>query len=224
MKALLRLAMRVYPSWWRRRYAREFDALLEQLQPGWFELADVFTGALAMRIRTLGSIPAACALSGGLIGGIVAMKAPVMYASSATIRVAPHASGNTEDRTRRDLLPSLESALGPSTESKRATRVMVLASNDGSGSTLRLTYRHRNPAEAHRITQRLATALTTALTASTIVEAPQVPVSPVSPAPVVSISLGAAFGLVAGTCGLVLVRTRRRRSPSPRQFVVRRRW
>lgn len=87
---------------------------------------------------------------------------------------------------------------------------MVLAGNDGSGATLRLTSQHRSALEAHRVTQRLAAAITTALATSAIVEAPQLPVSPLSRAPVASIASGAAFGLVAGTCGLVLVRARRR--------------
>jgi hypothetical protein len=33
MKRLVRLAARLYPTWWRRRYAAEFEALLEDVTP-----------------------------------------------------------------------------------------------------------------------------------------------------------------------------------------------
>jgi hypothetical protein len=61
MKRLLGVAARLYPSWWRQRYESEFDALLEDVRPGWRELRDVITGALTMQIKTVGTIPVVCA-------------------------------------------------------------------------------------------------------------------------------------------------------------------
>jgi hypothetical protein len=63
MKWLCRFAARLYPSWWRRRYATEFEALLEDVTPGWRALFDVITGALTMQIKTPGTIPVVCALA-----------------------------------------------------------------------------------------------------------------------------------------------------------------
>ena len=51
MKRLIRLASRLYPSSWRRRYAREFEALLDDVKPGPRQLFDVLKGAIAMRVR-----------------------------------------------------------------------------------------------------------------------------------------------------------------------------
>jgi hypothetical protein len=51
MKRLIRLASWLYPSSWRRRYAREFEALLDDVKPGPRQLFDVLKGAIAMRVR-----------------------------------------------------------------------------------------------------------------------------------------------------------------------------
>jgi hypothetical protein len=51
MKRLMRLASWLYPSSWRRRYAREFKALLDDVKPGPLQLFDVLKGAIAMQVR-----------------------------------------------------------------------------------------------------------------------------------------------------------------------------
>jgi hypothetical protein len=48
MKRWVALAARLYPAAWRARYGQEFEALLEDLEPGWRELADVAGGAVIM--------------------------------------------------------------------------------------------------------------------------------------------------------------------------------
>ena len=60
MSPLFRWALCV-PRAWRVRYARELEALLDDLQPGCGELWDVFKGGLTMRITTWSSVPVACA-------------------------------------------------------------------------------------------------------------------------------------------------------------------
>ena len=49
MKTLLRWAVRLYPSAWRSRYAREFDALLDDISPTIRDVWDVFAEALKER-------------------------------------------------------------------------------------------------------------------------------------------------------------------------------
>ena len=49
MKRRMRLALWLYLSAWRERYAREFTALLEEARPGWREFWDVARGGLKMR-------------------------------------------------------------------------------------------------------------------------------------------------------------------------------
>ena len=46
MRYLIRCAAWLYPPRWRRRYGVEFDALLEDVRPGWRELLNVLKGAL----------------------------------------------------------------------------------------------------------------------------------------------------------------------------------
>lgn len=87
MKRFLHLAARLYPSWWRQRYAAEFAALIDDVNPGWRELPDVMNGALAMQIRTLRMIPVFCILAGIVAGGLIVIGMPARYSASATIRL-----------------------------------------------------------------------------------------------------------------------------------------
>jgi hypothetical protein len=43
------LATNLYPQAWFDRYGEEFQALLEDLDPGWRKFTDVVRGALKMR-------------------------------------------------------------------------------------------------------------------------------------------------------------------------------
>jgi len=52
MKRLIRLASWLYPTSWRRRYGREFEALLDEVKPGSRQLIDVLKGAISMQIRS----------------------------------------------------------------------------------------------------------------------------------------------------------------------------
>ena len=92
MKLWLRLAVRMYPADWRARYAREFDALLDDLEPAWRDVFDIFRGAIHMRLSTpaiylkLGAITAAL---GALVAGGVSFALPERYVSSAVMRISP---------------------------------------------------------------------------------------------------------------------------------------
>jgi hypothetical protein len=50
----IRFALALYPRWWRRRYGREMEALLEDSGAGWAALFDLARGALFVRIRDIG--------------------------------------------------------------------------------------------------------------------------------------------------------------------------
>jgi hypothetical protein len=69
MRILTWLAARLYPAWWRRRYGAEYDALLEEIRPGWRDLLSVLTGALMMQMRTVNVLAAVCGVIGALFGG-----------------------------------------------------------------------------------------------------------------------------------------------------------
>jgi capsular polysaccharide biosynthesis protein len=95
MKRWLRLAVRLYPAAWRARYASEFAALLDDLEPAWRDVYDIFRGAIHMRLSTpatylkLGAITAAL---GALVASGVSFTMPQRYVSSAVMRISPAAT------------------------------------------------------------------------------------------------------------------------------------
>lgn len=68
MKRLIRLASKLYPQLWWKRYGDEFHALLEDLNPQWRDVFDVLKGAMAMQITTWILIGVAFAGTGALAG------------------------------------------------------------------------------------------------------------------------------------------------------------
>jgi uncharacterized protein involved in exopolysaccharide biosynthesis len=87
MKRAIRFALRLYPRAWRSRYQPEFESLLEQLKPGWWELADVMKGAFVMRIRGWHNARTvlATALVGCLLALAVSFSLPKKYNATAVL-------------------------------------------------------------------------------------------------------------------------------------------
>jgi len=56
MRRILPFLIRLYPKAWRERYESEFTALLEDVDPGWRTLIDVFNGGVAMQLKTLSGL------------------------------------------------------------------------------------------------------------------------------------------------------------------------
>ncbi len=84
MRGLIRLAARLYPRAWRRRYGVEFAALIEDSGFGWRVLLDVVKEGMAMRFRAVDfRIVAACVLAGAAVAGVVAWKTPDRFWSTA---------------------------------------------------------------------------------------------------------------------------------------------
>jgi hypothetical protein len=213
MKRLFRLAVRLYPSWWRRRYASEFEALLADVKPGWRELFDVVNGAITMQIKTLGTIPVVCALAGAIVGGIIALRTPEVFASSATIHLKGRGIANGESATAQDLRVSVDKALGASRGTREATLVTFLR-GDSAQTTLRLTYLDRDPAQAQRVAETLTAAIandSSARAVSTeVINAPDLPRIPIEPDYPMTVASGSGVGLVAGALVLLFLRSRRR--------------
>lgn len=61
MRTLLRWAARLYPVTWRKRYAAEFDALLDDISPSLADLFNVLRDVL--RVRTSTSLNACLVLA-----------------------------------------------------------------------------------------------------------------------------------------------------------------
>src|SRR5579864_1364442 len=89
---LIRLAGRLYPASWRRRYSVEFEALLEDAGRDWRDVLDVLLGALKMQLTTwsLGKIAAAFGVACAVLCYTLSFVAlPDKYTSVCTLRLTP---------------------------------------------------------------------------------------------------------------------------------------
>src|SRR5260370_30078489 len=87
---LIRFAIRLYPASWRRRYAVEFAALLDDANRDWSDVLDVLLGALKMQTTTwtFGKIAASFAVAGAVLCGALSFLAvPDKYTSDAVLRL-----------------------------------------------------------------------------------------------------------------------------------------
>jgi hypothetical protein len=148
MRALIRAAARLYPSRWRKRYAREFDALIEDLEPTWLGLFNVVYGALAMQIKRMGVGAAACAAIGAVAAGGASLRMPETYASSATLRLPS---------TDEDFLQHAQQAnLAEPLELKKRAAVYIEVPDAKTRSTmLTVSFADRDPDRARQVTERL---------------------------------------------------------------------
>ena len=89
MRTLARWAARLYPARWRKRYAVEMEALLEDVGPGGGDLWDIVRGAMFMQMTSVSfwRIVAGCTLAGVLAAGIWAVALPERYVSKAVVRI-----------------------------------------------------------------------------------------------------------------------------------------
>jgi len=91
VKKLFLLAARLYPAAWRDRYGVEFQALLDEITPGWLDIVDVINGGLQMHLRRLH--PAVLAVAFGLaaafVAGAVAVNTADRFVSTGTMSVKP---------------------------------------------------------------------------------------------------------------------------------------
>jgi hypothetical protein len=89
MKRLLRFLIRLYPTWWRRRYGRELEALLEDSGSGSRDAWDLFQGAMEMQMSrwSFGRIVAVCGIVGVMLAGTVAFSLPYRYQSTTILKI-----------------------------------------------------------------------------------------------------------------------------------------
>ena len=99
MKRLLRVAARLYPRAWRDRYGEEFDVLIDDVTPHWRHVLNIVGGALIMQISRVAFVPVAAAVAGSIIGAVVSVAMPPVYASSSWVLV--QTSGTAADTGER---------------------------------------------------------------------------------------------------------------------------
>lgn len=94
MKRWLRLASYCYPIAWRRRYAAEFEAMLDAVDAGWKDVLDILKGALTMQFTAWNfkSILLTCGLIGIAIATAAVFSIPSEYASTSVMRLSTDGS------------------------------------------------------------------------------------------------------------------------------------
>jgi hypothetical protein len=104
MKKLLRLAARLYPGAWRDRYGVEFQALLDEINPGWLDIVDVLNGGLQMHLRRLhpAVVTAAVGIAGAVVAGVVAANTADRFVSRGTMDVRGSTVEDVVPRLTRD--------------------------------------------------------------------------------------------------------------------------
>jgi hypothetical protein len=99
---LVRLAVRLYPAPWQRRYGAELEALVEQSGATWRTVLDIAKGALIMQLSNIArSLYAVigCTLLGAAGGAILAGIAPARHSSVFNVEFESP-SQSAEDRVR----------------------------------------------------------------------------------------------------------------------------
>ena len=165
-----------------------------------------------MQITTLGTIPVVCAVAGAMVGGVIAARAPEVFASSATMHLKAGDIPDAQLPTAQELQASLVKAISASGGTPRATSVTLLGRGSGQ-TTMILTYRDRDPVQARRVVAILTAGIIGKMGERTASK--EVPVSAVlatsrmKPDYAMTVASGSGVGLVAG--GVVFLRLRPRR-------------
>jgi uncharacterized protein involved in exopolysaccharide biosynthesis len=89
MKRSVKLASRFYPAAWRKRYATEFEAMLDQVDADWKDVFDILKGALTMQFSSWNfkTILLTFGLAGAVIGAVVAFSIPNRYSYTSVVRI-----------------------------------------------------------------------------------------------------------------------------------------
>jgi uncharacterized protein involved in exopolysaccharide biosynthesis len=204
MKWAICLALRLYPQWWRRRYGRELEALVEDSGTGWSAVFDIARGAFVMQIRDFRSIPLLAALIGASIGTVTYLRAPALYESSSTIRL----SGGQNSESSLAFRDSLARALS-GTEARAATSVVLMKSG-GESSVVKISHTARNAKDAQEVVKVLVAAALTGsgdgVARGTVVESPVLPTTPQRAHGAATVPFGGGLGLVLGAAFVALRR------------------
>ena len=182
---LIRFASRLYPAAWRARYGVEFEALLEDIGPGWRDLWNVLAGALKMQMTTSSfwKVVPALAAAGALVAGITSFTMRPAYESAGVIRVkaaaeTPNAGLDLAmaqhlDRlrtyvlsrttlahiiTEEGLYPNeaqAETLEGAVARMQRDVRIEPVGVPGERAPALSLAFRYQDPSTAQRVTRKL---------------------------------------------------------------------
>ena len=229
MKTLTRLLAKLYPPRWRQRYGAEFDALLDDTNPGIKTALNVFSGAISMQIRTWssGKILTTAGVAGVLVAIGIGLAMPKSYKSMSTVKIGTIGNSSQPDVVNalaneiesRQMLVHLIQTYGlyPGERSrmpledvidemKKNIIIVPIRIVSGTVQAFSVQFNYPDPVLAQKITNELTTMF---INLDKQREAPAAPLAleildPASPAQLLPAAniLGLAFaGLV---CGLLL--------------------
>lgn len=224
MKRWIRLASHLYPAAWRRRYATEFDALLDQVDAGWKDFFDTLKGALTMQFTSWNFkvILLTFGLTGLAVAAVAAFLVPNEYRSTAVMRLSGDASVSDAERnvlSRTSLEQTIFSfdlykARRMDTPVENIVEYMRLHDisikmvhlrtdlNGPAAFTISFTYPDRKLAQA--VTRELVAKFTAALpsvghlTSMEVLDPPSNPMQPFEPHPAEWAAIGTGTGLLIG--------------------------
>jgi hypothetical protein len=201
----MRFAVSLYPARWRARYGREFEALVEDMDPGWPDFWNILQGGLVMRLTSIGLIPVCVAIAGLLLGAAVAAKQRELYRSSSTVTL----KASDPQRVRALLGNTFGPGSHPTAGMQKAARIRVAVDERGpaqkDGATrLVVASEDEDAAKAQRVTQQLVDLVAKAAAAQgasplhfETISAPDLPTSPSGPG-------RTAIAMFCGAAGLLL--------------------
>jgi len=224
MKRWMRLAARLYPARWRKRYAGEFEALLEDAELGWADFWDILRGAVKMQLTTwtFGKVAGAGALAGLLIAGYVALRTPSMYFSSGVMKVTPVTSvpsARQINQAEQNVLSrrSVQEMIvaGNLYPEERRTRPMEAVIQDmrnkyvriamipGQDNVFSVAFQYPDPAKAQFVTRQLITKLAESMPhapgmSAEVLDPASLPDKPFAPNRPAIVGAGVVLGLLAG--------------------------
>jgi capsular polysaccharide biosynthesis protein len=236
MRPWIKLATRLYPSPWRQRYGNEFQALLEDMNPGWSELFNVFGGAIKMQLTTGATylkLGAAFAIAGLVVATVASFVIPKEYTSTAVLMIintTDLAKAEQNVLTRNSLSqiiqdPALQ--LYPSERSNqpledvieymrtRAIHISVVRDMEPTAS-IRISFRYTDKKKAQAVVRLLIEKLSEAFQTvevspkMAILDPPSLPLLATSPKRWVMLTTGLAGGLLVGLIAAVFVKHPRR--------------
>jgi hypothetical protein len=213
VKRLIRLAALLYPAWWRQRYGPEFDALVDDLQPTWRDVADIAQGAITMQMKTLAAVPVLCAVVGVMLGAAIAWRTPELFASTATLRLAPEGAAGARTVTAENVRAVMDEAVDLPGGAKART-LLTVRKEGAAPPVLRVTYVDPDPTRAQHVAARLTEALTSgsegpAVAAEILAPATR-PEGPITPDYETNMASGGGVGFAIGAVAFILLRSRSR--------------
>jgi hypothetical protein len=221
MRRLMRFAAGLYPAAWRERYGEEFEALLEDIGPGWRDVWNVLGGALKMQMVTWSfwKLVPALGLAGAAIMAVAVFTIRPVYESSAVMGVMATTDRAAVSRLAEVAAKRLNRAAlseiavaerlypGERLEDgvarmRRNVRISLPSAQGGKTAALIMSFRYPDPIKAQHVVQRLV-----ARYKGEALDPASLPCRPVYPNRAAMIAVGIMAGLALG---LVAVGLRRK--------------